>query len=189
MSEIITTAKLAFEKMIKDFGSDPYCLTGHVPEMELWAKYICKQHPEADEEVVLLSVWLHDIGHYPIPTEIDHAIRSEQRAKELLEGAQYPSDKLNAVLHCVRAHRCKDVTPETLEAKIIAFCDSASHMTDTMYMDIARDCKVNKCNYDVYPKMDRDMRDLAWFPEEQAKLVGLHTAWKQLLIEYDKIDI
>ncbi|HLN18547.1 MAG TPA: HD domain-containing protein [Patescibacteria group bacterium] len=188
MTLIIEKAKEEFLKMVDDFGSDPYHLLPHVPEAQKWSRHMLEKYPEADKEVVLLAVWLHDFGHYPLPTEIDHAVRGKERAKGFLEKENYPKDKMEKVLHCVRSHRCKDVMPETLEAKIMAFCDSASHMTDTMYLEMVRtdeDAKFPK----TYAKIERDFRDLAIFPEDQKKLVGLYDAWKVLLGEYEKINL
>ncbi|MEI8344079.1 MAG: HD domain-containing protein [Candidatus Moraniibacteriota bacterium] len=188
MLQIVEKAEIEFEKMVSDFGSDPYHLMPHVPEAKKWAKLMVKKYPQADEEVVLLAVWLHDLGHYPLPTEIDHAIRSEERAREFLKKENYSEEKMEKVLHCVRAHRCRDVMPETLEAKIIAFADSASHMTDTMYFVMAKSDRENGEAPRVFAKMDRDMRDLASFPEVQGELVELFEAWKVLLKAYEKID-
>lgn len=188
MSSIIEKARAEFLKMVDDFGSDPYHLLPHVPEAEKWAKLMLKRYSGANEEVVLLAIWLHDLGHYPIPTEIDHAIRSEQRAKEFLEKENYPVDKMEKVLHCVRAHRCKDVMPETLEAKIMAFADSASHMTDTMYFDMVMADEEGKFPR-TYAKMERDFRDLAIFPEMQKELSEIHGAWQVLLKAYEKINL
>lgn len=173
--------------MVSDFGSDPYHLLPHVPEAERWAKLMLRKYPEADEEVVILSVWLHDLGHYPIPTEIDHAVRSEERARQFLEKENCLKDKMEKVLHCVRAHRCRDVMPETLEAKIIAFSDSASHMTDTMYLDMVRVDEEGKFSR-TYAKMERDFRDLAIFPETQKELSDLYKSWEVLLKAYEKLD-
>jgi hypothetical protein len=188
MSPIIKKAKTKFFKMVDDFGSDPYHLLPHVPEAEKWAKLMLKKYPEADQELILLSVWLHDLGHYPLPTEIDHAVRGEERAKKFLEKENYSQEKSEKILHCVRAHRCRDIMPESLEAKIMAFSDSASHMTDTMYLDMARDDADENRYSRVYAKMERDMRDLATFPEIQKDLTGLYEACKKLLSEYEKID-
>jgi hypothetical protein len=188
MPPTIEKAKVEFLKMVNDFDSDPYHLLPHVPEAEKWAKLMLKKYPEADQEVVLLSVWLHDLGHYPLPTEIDHAVRGEERAKIFLEKENYPKENVEKVLHCVRAHRCRDVMPESLEAKIMAFADSASHMTDTMYLDMARDDADENRYSRIYAKMERDMRDLATFPEIKKDLMGLYEAWKKLISEYEKID-
>jgi hypothetical protein len=189
MATIITKAKEKFFQMVDDFGSDPYHLRPHVPEVEKWAKHLLKKVPEADEEVVLLSVWLHDLGHYPIPTKIDHAIRSEERAKEFLEAENYPKERMDKVLHCVRAHRCRDALPNSTEAKIIACADSASHMTEPMYFAMAKDDKENNHEFRAYAKMERDYRDLAAFPEIQNELKELYEAWKKLIKSYEKIDL
>jgi 23S rRNA maturation-related 3'-5' exoribonuclease YhaM len=188
MESIIEKAKSEFLKMVDDFGSDPYHLKPHVPEAEKWAKLMLKKYPEANEEGVLLAVWLHDFGHYPIPTEIDHAIRGEQRAREFLEKENYLKDNLEKVLHCVRSHRCKDVMPETLEAKIMAFSDSASHMTDTMYLDMVKTDEKGRFAR-TYAKMERDFRDLAIFPEMQKELSEIYEAWQVLLKSYEKINL
>jgi len=188
-SKILEKAKENFLKMIVDFGSDPYHLGKHVPEVERWAKYMLGKYPEADKEVVLLAVWLHDIGHYPLPYEGDHAARSEAVAKAFLEKEKYPEEKISRVLHCVRSHRCSDVMPKTLEAKIVAFCDSASHMTDDIYFDMSRDDKKEGREFRAYAKLERDFRDLSSFPEVKKELVGLYEAWKKLLEEYEKLNI
>lgn len=185
---IIEKAKAKFLQMVNDFGIDPYHLLPHVPEAEKWAEFMFKKHPQANKEVVLLAVWLHDIGHYPIPTDIDHAIRSEERAKEFLEHEKYDKEKMDEVLHCVRSHRCRDVMPKSLEAKIMVFVDSASHMTDTMYLDMVRTDEEGRFPR-TYAKMERDMRDLSSFPEVQEKLAGLYGAWQNLIKEYEKIDL
>ena len=189
MDTIIDKAKNKFFQMIDDFGSDPYHLRPHVPEVEKWAKHLLKKFPEADSEMVFLAVWMHDLGHYPIPTEIDHAIRSEERAKEFLKKLNYPKDKMEKVLHCVRAHRCRDVMPNSIEAKIIAFVDSASHMTDAVYFRMAKDNKENKGNFNVTKKMQNDFRELKLFPEIQDEIQELYKAWKKLIQIYEKIDL
>lgn len=188
MPSIVDKAKAAFFKAVDDFGSDPYAQRPHVPEVERWARYLLKQHSEADGEVVLLAVWLHDIGHYPVPTDIDHAVRSEERAKAFLTKEKCAKGTMEKVLHCVRAHRCKDVMPETIEAKIVACADSASHMTQQMYFAISIDDKEAKRPFRAYAKMDRDFRDLAAFPALQKELEQLYEAWKKLIKAYEKID-
>ncbi len=189
MSTIINKAETKFHKMIRDFGSDPYLLSTHVKEAEKWCNRILKKHPEANSEIVLIAVWLHDLGHYPIPTKIDHAIRGEERAKAFLKKLNYPNEKMKQVLHCIRAHRCNDIMPESIEAKIIACADSASHITDYLYFDIARNDKEDNRKFKVYAKMERDFRDLEAFPELQNQLKDLLDAWKHLIEIYEKTDL
>ena len=183
---LVNKTKSLFFKMIKDFGSDPYLLSDHVPEMEKWAYFMLDKYSQADKIVVLLSVWLHDIGHYPIPIEIDHAVRSGDRATKFLEDERCDTKLISQVFHCVRAHRCRDIMPETLEAKIIACIDSASHMTSSMYFDMMRNDK-GKIEPRVWTKIERDYRDLAMFPEVQVELKSLYESWKILLKNYEDI--
>ena len=189
MDKIIEKAKKNFLKMVEDFGSDPYHLRSHVPEVERWANYLLKSHPEADPEAVLLFVWMHDLGHYPVPTKIAHAIRGEKRAKEFLEKLNYPKNKMEKVLHCIRAHRCRDIQPNSIEAKIIACVDSASHITDVVYFNIAKSDKENNCKFRVYGKIERDFRDLSAFPEIQNMLKEILVCWKKLIKLYEEIDL
>lgn len=186
--ELVGKAKNLFNEMVLSFGSDPYCLLQHLQEAQKWAQYMTKKYPEADKEVIFLAVWLHDIGHYPVPTNIDHAVRGEEVAKQFLKEESYPEDKMENVLHCVRAHRCRDVQPETLEAKIIAFLDAASHMTDTMYLSMAKQVKEKDKDFDVYAKIERDFRELSLFPEIKEDLVELYESWKNLIKVYEKIE-
>lgn len=171
--------------MIDDFGSDPYQLREHVLEAEKWASFMLNKYPEADRDVVMLSVWLHDSGYYPIQKEIDHAITGEQKAREFLTKENFAEEKAEKVLHCVRAHRCRDVIPESLEDKIIAFVDSASHMTHPMYIYIA----MAKIEYKAIDKLERDYRDLSFFPDIKKELTPLYESWKNLLKVYEKINL
>ncbi len=186
---IAKKAQNEFKKFLDDFGSDPFYLLPHVFQMEKLAKYFFEKHPEIDREIVLLAIWLHDIGHYPIPSEIDHAIQSEERAKDFLELNNYPEEKMEKVLHCVRSHRCFDVQPNSLEAKLVACIDSASHMLDTAYFRIAQYDKENSYEFRSYGKIERDFRDLAAFPEFQKEFIGLYKSWKKLIKEYEKFDL
>jgi len=179
---MIEKAKEHFFKTIKP-DVDIYNLLGHVPEAEKWANKLCDAHKEADREVVLLAVWLHDTAYYPLD-EVDHAIKSEKMAREFLEKENYPKDKMEKVLHCVRSHRCRDVEPVTLEAKIMACVDSASHMTDSMYVNIIRD---GHADY-VFGKLERDYRDISKFPEVQKELQDVYEKWKALLNALVKIN-
>lgn len=189
MPLIVEKAKNLFYQMIDDHGSDPYNLRNHLTEVEKWAKYILKIKEEADEEIVLLSIWLHDVGHYPVTDKEDHSVRGEKIAEEFLRKENYPEDRIGQVLHCVRAHRCNDVSPDTLEAKIVAFVDSASHLTDVVYLNMLSDNEGQDGDFDVLGKIERDFRDLSFFPEIKEELKELYEAWKNLITERKKIKL
>jgi hypothetical protein len=78
--------------------------------------------------------------------------------------------------------------PETLEAKIVAFSDSASHMTQGVYFEIAKKEKEGK-KYDALQKIERDWRDLSLFPEIKEEMKELYESWKRLIEVYRKTNI
>jgi len=188
MNNIIEKARNELINTVKEFNSDPYKLLIHVPEVEKWAKYMIKKYPKLDKEVLLLSAWLHDIGHYVDFNNSDHAIKSEKIAQKFLEKNNYPEDKTKQVLHCVRAHRCRDVIPESFEAKTMTFIDSASHITAPVYFNMIKEGKEMNCDFYVYAKMERDINDLNSFPEIKEELIELFNAWKNVVKAYDKLD-
>jgi len=81
----------------------------------------------ADMEILRAAVLLHDIsGAKPgdDPGRAAHHHASAGLAREVLRGEGWPEDRLEAVLHCIRAHRFRgDEPPQSLEAKVLFDCD------------------------------------------------------------------
>lgn len=170
-------------EVIKDGNPIYGYLPRHVVEAEKWAKKILDKEQKANREIVLLSIWLHDIGQAFVKFEKDdedHAAKSETEARIFLPSLGFDEAAVGKVAHCVRAHRCRDIQPETLEARIVAAADSASHMTDICYLDMA-----SRGNKDpALDKLERDYRDAGLFPELQKEITPIYNAWKELLKAY-----
>lgn len=181
---IIQKVKRAFFKNLQG-KNDPYKLPEHVKEVERWVERILKEYPKADKEVVMLGVWFHDISYYSGDIKVDHAIKSEKMARQILLKENYNRTKIDYVCHVVRAHRNKDVKPITIEAKILACADSASHMTWITYMDMLTRNDIKK----VYEKIERDWRDVGLIPRVKDELKDLHHAWLVLIKSYEKINL
>lgn len=147
---------------------------GHVESVENLTKKILADYPEADKEVVLISVWLHDIGSY-IGDE-EQAINSESETKKFLNG-KLNKDKIEKIAHCVRAHRAKDVKPNTIEAKILAVADAESHFTRGLYMQFY----LKKDKDAAVSKLERDLVKIRLIPKESNKFMPLYEAWKKVL--------
>lgn len=152
-------------------------LVEHVKECVRWAEKFLGQYPEADYYVVIASVWLHAIGQSFAPKEEDHAVKSEKEAIRLLRELGCDEDFILGVAHCVRSHRNKDVPPQTLEAKILAAADSASHFTDVVYIDMA----IKKGAQLTLEKIERDYRDSNLLPSNNEQLEKFYVAWKNLI--------
>lgn len=174
---MVDKTKQHFIDTVTKAGSDYAYLLRHLPQVEKWAKKLLDRKPEADKEVALMGVWLHDIGQVIGNKETDHAVNSETEAKRFLAEIGANPDLISRVAHCARAHRCKDVQPETIEAKVLAVADSASHMTDIVYIDMANRGDLEGAK----AKLERDYRDISLFPELKEEIAPLYQAWTKLL--------
>jgi len=77
-------------------------------------------------EILLNAALLHDAqGSHPGEnSRDDHHLRSAAFAGEVLTGLGWEQDRIEAVQHCIRAHRYrKEDLPQSLEAKILFDAD------------------------------------------------------------------
>lgn len=82
---------------------------------------------DVDETVLFASVWLHDVGRAKEDRgEIDdHAEWGAREAADVLAALDADPETIDAVQHCIRAHRySNDVAPETTEAEILCDADN-----------------------------------------------------------------
>lgn len=81
----------------------------------------------ADLTIVRTAVLLHDAeGALPhdVAARADHHKRSAIFAGQILEDEQWESERIEAVQHCIRAHRYRSTeAPETIEAQVVFDAD------------------------------------------------------------------
>jgi uncharacterized protein len=81
----------------------------------------------ADLEIVHAAALLHDAeGTTPgSESRLEHHLRSAEFAQRILEAEGWPQERIDAVKHCIRAHRFRDdrEPPATIEAKCIFDAD------------------------------------------------------------------
>ena len=183
MKKLLDDTKEYFYSVMSK-SDDVFSLIKHVPEVERWVKKINEFYPNANLEIILFGVWLHDVAHYSVSDGEDHAVKSVEMATQFLAG-KIDSPQLDQICHCIRSHRCKNVLPETLEAKILACADSASHMTGIVYMDMLTTHQVE----DVLAKLERDYRDVSVLPEVKRLLYPIYHLWINMLTEYQKLNL
>lgn len=79
---------------------------------------------KANEEIVEIAAWLHDISKIKGTKEGHHIIGSEEAVKILREKG-YPENKISLIHHCILTHSSdKKYLPVSLEAKIVASADA-----------------------------------------------------------------
>lgn len=182
-NELIQATKRHLQNTVSSREGWRVHLNNHLPEVERWAVWLAARHPESDATAILLGVWLHDIGQVTGLKEIDHAINSEIEARRFLSDMGSSSELVEKVAHCVRSHRCKDVLPTSLEARILAAADSASHLSDNVYVLMAKRGEIDE----AITKVGRDMRDIQAFPELVEILEPVSQAWLGLLSVWPRI--
>ena len=96
----------------------------HVMRVLYRALVIAKEEGAVDYSVLIPSVLLHDIGFCSQAfRRLGHDVTGARLAQKILLGLGYDEGTCRAVSHCVRAHKGKAETPQTLEAKILYDAD------------------------------------------------------------------
>lgn len=154
----------------------------HIPCVENIAKHILRIYRDANADVVLMSVWLYNIGILTKGFEVDYAVSSEAEARKFLSENSADSKFIDAVAHCIRSHRRKDIQPETIEAKILAVADAASHTVEPTYADMASRGDITQ----AAELLEQDLQAIALLPGVQAEMTYVFDAWKKLLEVFPK---
>lgn len=85
----------------------------------------------ADEVIVSLGAFLHDIGRKRESEGAvqDHAVWGAEETRKVLGAYGYEDGTVEAVAHCVGAHRYStEPEPETVEASVVADADNIDAM-------------------------------------------------------------
>jgi uncharacterized protein len=106
--------------------ADPVHDFAHILRVLALAERIGKAEG-ADMEILRAAVFLHDAhgSESGYASRATHHHASADFAREVLSGEGWPAERLEAVLHCIRAHRFRDQSepPQSIEAKILFDCD------------------------------------------------------------------
>jgi uncharacterized protein len=106
-------------------GRDPAHDFQHIMRVYKNAELIGKKE-NADLEVLLLAVLLHDLVVYPKGSAktSKSADDSADLAEKWLQRYGYPKDKIDKISYCIRTHSySKRLVPATLEGKILQDAD------------------------------------------------------------------
>jgi len=108
-------------------AADPVHDFEHIRRVLALAERVAREEG-ADLEIVRAAVLLHDAaGAAPGAESGERATHHEASAdfaRQVLAGEGWPDERIEAVQHCIRAHRFRGTeAPRTLEAKILFDCD------------------------------------------------------------------
>jgi uncharacterized protein len=102
---------------------DPVHGISHVLRVYKLAERIGKQEG-ANLRIVRAAALLHDIEG-DVDVREDHHLAAAEFAEKILKEEGWKGEDIDAVLHCIRAHRFRDDNeqPETIEAKVLFDAD------------------------------------------------------------------
>lgn len=110
-------------------NSDPVHDFAHIQRVYHMATRLATME-NADLEIVQAAALLHDAegsapGEHNANGRSTHHLSSADFARQILENAGWKNDRIEAVLHCIRAHRFRSgmEEPATIEAKVIFDAD------------------------------------------------------------------
>ncbi|MEA3329984.1 MAG: HD domain-containing protein [Nanoarchaeota archaeon] len=100
----------------------------HVMRVYSMCLHLAEDESDVDLEILKTSALLHDIARAKEDKDdsgnIDHAILGAEMAENILKDFGYSNDKIEAVKHCIVAHRFRSGNePKTKEAKILFDAD------------------------------------------------------------------
>jgi uncharacterized protein len=104
-------------------GADPVHAFDHILRVLALAERIARAEG-ADLEIVRAAVLLHDAAGAAPGERAGHHEAAADFAREVLTAEGWPEERIEAVAHCVRAHRFRGTeSPRTLEAQILFDAD------------------------------------------------------------------
>lgn len=172
------------ERAQKSIYIDDWFLPEHLMEVERLANWLCDEVPEADRDVVALSVWFHDSGRL-VGIDDGHDVYGANAANERLRTTGLSNEKIQLVVDACRAHRAEELKPESIEAKILATADAMSHfVSPNFYFRVFEHYRKSKSFEEaldtVSKKLDRDYLQKMFFTQAKEKIQPKYDAWKEV---------
>lgn len=163
---------------------EPWFLDEHLMEVEHLANLLCDDFQNADRDLVGLGVWFHDIGRLRGQDE-NHDVVGAEIAKETLLSNGVSKERAKRVYDICRSHRCSDVMPKSLEAKILATADAMSHFKHSFYIRLIpiymEELTFEEAKLKVLKKINRDYKEKIAFDQARDAVKEKYVALRLIL--------
>ena len=154
----------------------------HLLGVEKFSKYLLKEIPKADKEIIMLGVWLHDLQRIR-GIKGNHAKIGSIEAEKVMKRFGYEKNIIKHVKEIILAHPCDTkLRPKTVEGKILASADAMSHYINDFYLTIAITEQKNVKEYKKWAleKLDRDYNKKIFLNFAKNKIKKRHDILKRL---------
>jgi uncharacterized protein len=128
---IIDKVKGLVEKECKSRSHFTEFFTCHILPVVKFSEILAKKIG-ADEEIVIISAFLHDIAIIRGEGRKNHAHLGSEDADLILRGLDYPKEKIKLICKCIMAHSSGDNS--LLEAKCLYWADMMAEITELPYL-------------------------------------------------------
>lgn len=122
-------------KALVDFFEHDYRRINHAIEVLKYAEQTMSDHPEADEEIVIASAILHDVGIKPSEAELGYNNGKTQEqygpaiASEVLTANAFPAEKIEKVAQIIGNHHSAS-RYDYIELEILKIADRIVNKLD-----------------------------------------------------------
>ncbi|MBZ0298921.1 MAG: HD domain-containing protein [Anaerolineae bacterium] len=172
MNEIASIVRDACARETNIFGYGMW--THHIMEVVRYSRVLARLCG-ADEEIVVLAALLHDYA--AVKDEAlyaDHHVHGPREAEKLLMSLGYPPERIEAVKHCIAAHRASVPTRrQTLEAQCLADADAMAHIAQVpslmRMVFVERGLGIDEGTRWVRAKLERSWKKLSPLAQEMMR--------------------
>lgn len=166
----------------------------HLKEVFRAAKELLTMY-EADEQIVLIACWLHDVSKLKTAKKEEadlkhatHHIDSYNVSREILDKFNINTTTKEAILNCVLRHRnIPEYEPQSIEEKIVAVADVVSHFTGAFYFthfNFHPDDTIADMSKKQYYRIEKDWNDLDLLPKSKKMVKDNYLFLKELCGKY-----
>ena len=185
--EIVAQVEKIVRERLKDRSHD----FEHTKRVYKIALKLAKHYPNVNLLALRLAALLHDIAREEEDRDktgrVDHAIRSAEIAREILQNLGVESSIIESVVHAIETHRFKkNRKPRTIEAKLLFDADKIDVLGA---VGIAR-CFMTAGRYGQNPwELDFDPEKYVRenMPTGRIKNISKHNPYKEFVIKLVKV--
>jgi HD superfamily phosphodiesterase len=160
---------------------DSWFYDKHLLAVEKYAYFLLKKLSKANEEIVMLGVWLHDTQRVR-GIKGDHQKVGAIESEKIMLEYGYSADVIKKVKNIILTHSCNSVIPTTLEGKILATADAMTHYVNDFYLQIAVTRQRSLKDFKIWAleKLNRDYNKRIFFPFAKKEIKERHAILMKL---------